>query len=74
MFGFGISEIMAVLIVAIVLINPKELPMIVRKIGKIYASVMRQINGVRRTFSSFEEDVKSMTDFKEFKENNRLQE
>ncbi|MGH4036469.1 MAG: hypothetical protein ACRQFF_01310 [Sphaerochaeta sp.] len=58
MFGLGLSEIFTVLVVAIVLLNPKDLPVIVRKIGKIYAKIMRQVNGIKRAYYEFEEEVK----------------
>lgn len=58
MFGFGITEIITLIIVIIVLINPRDLPGIVRKIGKIYGSIMKQINGVRKSFAKFEEEIK----------------
>ena len=70
MFGFGIPEIITVLIVAIVLINPRDLPVILRRIGKIYGRVMRQVNGMRKTYGAFENEVKSMTDLNDLKERN----
>jgi sec-independent protein translocase protein TatB len=67
MFGLGTSEIIIIVIVALVLINPKDLPRIVRKIGKIYGKVMREINGVRKTYGQFEKEVKYLADFTEEK-------
>ncbi len=57
MFDFGISETITLVIVILVLINPKELPAIVRKIGQIYGQIMKQINAVKRTYSDFEKEV-----------------
>ena len=62
MFGFGITEVITLVIVIIVLINPKDLPVIVRRVGKIYGMVIREINRVRKTFNQFENEVKSVTD------------
>lgn len=65
MFGFGITEIITLIIVMIVLVNPRDLPVIVRKIGKIYGSLMKQINGARKSFANFEEEIKTAADFSE---------
>ncbi|MDC7227627.1 MAG: hypothetical protein PQJ61_12755 [Spirochaetales bacterium] len=64
MFGFGFSEIITILVVVIVLINPKELPSIVRKIGKMYGKIMRQINHLKKVYDEFEEEVKFASDLK----------
>jgi Sec-independent protein translocase protein TatA len=65
MFGFGITEIITIIVVIIVLVNPRDLPVIVRKTGKIYGSIMKQINGVRKSFTTFEEEVKTAASFSE---------
>ncbi|MDC7235135.1 MAG: hypothetical protein PQJ58_18015 [Spirochaetales bacterium] len=62
MFGFGISEIITLLIVFIVLINPKDLPLLVRKIGKTYGAVMKQINTVRKSWQNYEEEIRKTAD------------
>jgi Sec-independent protein translocase protein TatA len=61
MFGFGITETITLIIVILVLINPKDLPLIVRKIGTIYAKIMRQINILRKAYSNFENEVEAVT-------------
>ena len=63
MFGLGTSEIIIIAVAALILTNPKDLPVIVRKIGKMYGTVMRHINGVRKSYGQFENEVKSLTDF-----------
>lgn len=65
MFGLGTTEIIVIAVVAVILINPKDLPVIVRKIGKMYGTVMRHFNGARKTFGQFENEVKSLTDLKD---------
>ena len=62
MFGLGVSEIITLAIVIIVLLNPKDLPIIVRKIGKIYGRIMRQINGIKKAFYDFEQELKTISD------------
>lgn len=71
MFGFGITEIITVIIVIIVLVNPKDLPVIVRKIGKIYASIMKQMNAVRKDFHNFEEEVRTASDLTGYEKVNK---
>jgi sec-independent protein translocase protein TatB len=39
MFGLGIWEVLAILLVAIVFINPKDLPKIARKVGYWYGKM-----------------------------------
>lgn len=63
MFGLGISEIIIVIILCLVLINPRDLPRFARKAGKIYGFVMRQFNGVRKIYGQFENEVESISNF-----------
>jgi Sec-independent protein translocase protein TatA len=65
MFGFGITEIITLLIVIIVLVNPRDIPALVRKMGRVYGSVMRQMNGIRKNFARFEEEIKTVASFDE---------
>lgn len=57
MFGLGLSEIITLIIVIIVVLNPKDLPIIVRKIGKTYAKIMQQVNQLKKSYKKFEEDL-----------------
>ena len=57
MFGLGLSEIITLVIVIIVVLNPRDLPIIVRKIGKIYAKIMQQVNQLKKSYKKFEEDL-----------------
>jgi Tat protein translocase TatB subunit len=58
MFGLGLSEIFTIFIVIIVVLNPKDLPIIVRKVGKTYAKIMQQLNQIKKSYQKFEEDLK----------------
>jgi sec-independent protein translocase protein TatB len=62
MFGFGFSEILTVVIVALVLINPKDLPKIMRKFGEFYGKMRDQLNGIKEQFNTFDRDVKYLTE------------
>jgi len=57
MFGLGLSEIITLAIVIIVVLNPRDLPIIVRKIGKTYAKIMQQVNQLKKSYKKFEEDL-----------------
>lgn len=57
MFGLGISEIITIVVVIIVVLNPKDLPIIVRKIGKTYAKIIQQVNQLKKAYKKFEEDL-----------------
>jgi len=61
MFGFGITETITLVIVVLVLINPKDLPIIVRKLGNIYAKIMKQINILRKSYSDFEDEIDTVS-------------
>ena len=47
MFGIGLAEIFTILIVAVVLINPKSIPGLFSKLGRFYG----QLKGLRRALS-----------------------
>lgn len=65
MFGLGISEIITLIIVFLVVVNPKDLPKIVRKIGNIYGKFTREINQIKKSYRQFEDDMK-ITEIKDF--------
>jgi Tat protein translocase TatB subunit len=52
MLDFGYSEMLFVMVLAVVLIGPKELPVVMRALGR----VMRRLNYVRYAFSQQFED------------------
>jgi sec-independent protein translocase protein TatB len=69
MFKLGFSEICTIVVVMIIVLNPKDLPLIFRKIGKIYAIVMRNINHVKQSYKDFEDDIK-ITEFEDIQDIN----
>lgn len=71
MFGLGVSEIVIIAIVIIVLVHPKDLPDLSRKAGRLYASVMRQINDARRTFKDLEKEINILSDLDSPEEKNK---
>lgn len=61
MFGFGASEIVVIVIVLIVLVKPQDLPGISRKVGKIYGTIVKQLNVIKRTFKNFEDEIETLS-------------
>lgn len=67
MFGIGVSEIITIIIVLLVIINPKDLPKITRKAGNIYANIMRQINRLRKTYKEFSDEIETLSEIDDIK-------
>lgn len=57
MFGFGFSELIVIICVVIILINPKDFPKLAKKAGSIYEYCMRHINGFKKNLKKFEEEI-----------------
>lgn len=57
MFGIGTTELIVILFVAVILINPRELPKLMRKAGNIYARGMRQWNGFRKSMRELQREI-----------------
>ena len=51
MFGIGPMELIVVAVVAIVVVGPKRLPEMMRKLGRIFVQVRRQTNDIRQGFN-----------------------
>ena len=58
MFGLGFGEIAAILVLVIILVRPKDLPRLVRRIGEVYGRgaelyrlTMRTVRDAERTVS-----------------------
>ena len=49
MFGLGISEIIVIVIAALIFVGPKQLPDFIRSAGKIFVQVRRAANEVKST-------------------------
>ena len=49
MFGIGTTELMIILVIALIVIGPKKLPEIARTLGKGFAEFKRMSNDVKRT-------------------------
>ncbi len=49
MFGLGISEIIVIVIAALIFVGPKQLPDFIRSAGKMFVQVRRAANEVKST-------------------------
>lgn len=47
MLGFGMSEILLILVVALLVVGPKKLPELAKTIGKGYAQFRRSLNDLK---------------------------
>lgn len=47
MFGFGFSEVMVILIVALIVVGPKKLPEVAKMIGRGYAQFKRAFEDIK---------------------------
>lgn len=58
MFGFGFSEIMVILIVALLVVGPKKLPEVAKMIGRGYAQFKRAFEDIKDTIDLDLDDTK----------------
>lgn len=58
MFGFSLAEFLVVLLVALVVIGPKDLPKLLRKLGQ-YAGKLRRMAGELRAQSGIDDALRS---------------
>ena len=69
MFGIGTSEILIILLIAILVLGPKEIPKIARTIGRGMRQLQRAKDELRQTldkdFYDEEEDTKSTSEDQE---------
>ncbi len=47
MFGFSFSELMVIMVVALVVIGPERLPKVARTMGHLWGRAQRYVNGVK---------------------------
>ena len=57
MFGLSFWEILVVLIVAVVLINPKDLPAVFRRVGRVYGQLRALNHSLTRTMRDLDREV-----------------
>lgn len=57
MFGLGFIELAAIALVALVLIRPKDLPGVFRKLGSLYRRARGQLAAAKRVLRDLEADL-----------------
>lgn len=65
MFGMGWQEILMIMVIAVLVIGPEQLPQVARSIGKMVAQFRRATNDLR---DSINREFNDQDEFKEFKE------
>ncbi len=65
MFGMGWQEILLIMVIAVLVIGPDQLPQVARTVGKMIAQFRRITNDLR---DSLNKEFANREDFKEFKE------
>ena len=65
MFGLGWQEILVILVIAVLVIGPEQLPQVARTLGKLMAQFRRVTNELRDTINR---EVVEQEEFKEFRE------
>jgi sec-independent protein translocase protein TatB len=58
MFGIGMTELMVILVIALLVIGPKKLPEMARSLGRGLAEFRRASNDLRREFSEVVEEAR----------------
>ena len=66
MFGMGWQEILLILVIAVLVIGPDQLPQVARTIGKLIAQFRRITNDMRDSLNKEFSDREDLKDFKEF--------
>ena len=62
MFGIGLIEIALVLLVAVIVIGPKDLPIAAKQLGKFIVLAKQTINGLKRDMSDHGKPTSSQDD------------
>ena len=61
----GWFEILVVIVLAILVIGPKDFPLVIRKIGTWTGSIKRYFTVIQKEFSSTQESIKEEFSFEE---------
>ena len=73
----GLLEILAVVIIAILVLGPKEFPIALKKIGSYFGKLKNTINNIQKEVSSVTNDIdieKDINDHPDFKKENKKDE
>ena len=59
MFGLGFWEIVAIIVVVVVVVRPRDLPSFVRKLGRIYGRILDLHRLFTKTMRDAERQIRS---------------
>lgn len=68
MFGISPMELLIVAILAVVLVGPKRLPEVMRKMGRLFVQVRRQTSEIRQGFNDVVRDAERELELERIKE------
>ena len=67
----GWFEILVVVVLAILVIGPKDFPIVIRKMGNWIGSIKRYFNEIQKDVTNFEENVEEDLSIKEKNSKNK---
>jgi sec-independent protein translocase protein TatB len=65
MFGLGASEILIILVVALIIIGPKNLPKVARMLGKAMAQAQKMMSELQATIREEADEIKETSNLDE---------
>jgi sec-independent protein translocase protein TatB len=68
MFGIGWSELVVILCIAIIFIHPRDLPVLFRRLGKLYALIKKAYAEISTTKDQFVKDIEAAAALEEKRE------
>ncbi len=67
----GWLEILIIISIAIIVVGPKDFPIMLKKVGSWIGSVKRYVSNIQNEVSSIEDEAKNINDISENKKNHK---
>ncbi|MDH5542756.1 MAG: Sec-independent protein translocase protein TatB [Nitrospinota bacterium] len=58
MFGLGFTELLVIMVIALIFIGPSKLPEVARSVGRGYRELQRAISGIKDEVEDFNQELK----------------